>query len=216
MVFILGLAEGVFLNTPDEPTARVGHVAVFLAALLPGMVVGLLTRSGKRAFLNALAAGLPAVIVLLLLATTDGRSLQFYSPFEGTLATPLDQFIFRAMMTGLLLAVSAAVGRYVAPETVVEPEVGEIREIREVQPLEDVEELEKRIEEEVMEEKMSGVSLVEEAAGGKEAELPTEKEVEAPPALRSVEARLCPSCGAEVPSQAVYCSVCGRKTEEER
>ncbi len=180
------------------------------------MVVGLLTRSGKGAFLNALAAGLPAVIVLLLFATTDGRSLQFYSPLEGTLPTPLDQFFFRAMMTGILLAVSAAVGRFVTPETVIEPEVGEIREVREIRPLEDVEELEKRIEEEVLEEKMSGVSLVEEAAEGKEAELPTEKEVEAPPAERSVEARLCPSCGAEVPSQAVYCSVCGRKVEEER
>ncbi len=112
LIFILGLAEGVLLAMPDEPTAKAGHVAIFLAALLPGVVVGVLARSGRRALFNASVAGLAALVVILLLANSD-HTLTFYPSSREIQASLADQFVFRVLMFGLLLVVSTVVGRYV-------------------------------------------------------------------------------------------------------
>jgi len=213
LIFILGLGEGFFgavYYDATKKTTNVGQVFVFLAVLLPGTVVGLLARSDRRAFFDALVAGLPALVVVLLLTTygqTYGQDLKFF-PFEKTPLLPLDQFLFRALMFGLLLAVSVTVGRFVAGEPVSEPVIFDVREIG---PTEEVEELEKKIEDQVLKEKLSGVQVVEQAAERKEAEGPSEKEIKAPPsAERPVEIKLCPSCGAELPSTAAYCPSCGQ------
>ena len=214
LIFILGLAEGVLLAMPDEPTAKVGHVAIFLAALLPGVVIGLLARSGRRALFNASVAGLAALVVILLLANSD-HTLTFYPSSREIQASLADQFVFRVLMFGLLLVVSTVVGRYVGGEEVAGPEIFGVRELG---PMEEEEEIEKKIEEQVLKEKLSGVSLAdqptEEASEKKEAEPSAEKGAEAPtPAEGSVKTALCLFCGTVVPSTAKFCSSCGQKLE---
>ncbi|MFB0568116.1 MAG: hypothetical protein ACETV0_00645 [Nitrososphaeria archaeon] len=210
LIFIFGLAEGVLLASPDEPTAKVGQVAIFLAALLPGVVIGLLARSGRRALFNAMIAGLPALIVILLLANSD-HTLTFYPSSWEIQASLFDQFIFRVLMFSLLLVISTVVGRYVGGEKVAGPEIFAVREIG---PKEEMEEVEKKIEEQVLKEKLSGISLLEEAVERKEGESSTEKGVEAPtPDEGSVKTRLCLFCGTVTPSTAKFCSSCGRELE---